>query len=124
MEKEFLLGLADLSEEAVEAILAEHGKEVSAWQGKYRQAELQWRLGTAIAAAGGRNHKAIAALLDTDALADADETAITQAVEQVKRDCGYLFCTAVPFAPGTGAVQQKTEKNGSLADALRERFGK
>ena len=124
MEKEFLLGLAELSEEVAEAILAEHRKEVAVWQGKCQQAELQSRLGTAIAAAGGRNHKAITALLDTDALADADEAAIAQAVEQVKKDCGYLFCAAVPFAPGAGAVQQRQEKNGSLADALRERFGR
>ena len=124
MEKEFLMNLGELSEEVVEAILEQHGKEVQALQCQCRQAELHSRLGNAIAAAGGRNHKAIAALLDLDALADADEAAIAQAVEQVKHDCGYLFCSPVPFAPGTGAVQQKEEKNGSLADALRERFGK
>ena len=124
MEKEFLLGLAELPEEVAEAILQEHGKEVALWQGRCRQAELQSRLSTAIAAAGGRNRKAIAALLDTEGLMDADEAAIAQAVDRVKKDCAYLFYSGVPFVPGTGVVQQRQEKNGSLADALREKFGK
>ena len=123
MDKEFLLGL-EVTEEAAEAILAQHGKEVSQLQGQYRQAVFEGRLQSAILAAGGRNHKAIAALLDVDALMDADDAAIDKAVEQVKSECGYLFATAAPYASGTGAVQPQQEKNGSLADALRERFGK
>jgi len=124
MEKEFLLGLGELPEEVVSAILEENGKEVAALQDKCRRADFNARLGCAIAAAGGRNHKAIAALLDENALVDADDEVIAQAVEQVKKDCGYLFCSPVPFAPGTGAVQQKQEKASTLADALREKFGK
>ena len=124
MEKEFLLSFEGLSEETVNAILEENAKEVSAWQDKCRKAEFSNRLATAISAAGGRNHKAIAALLDTDTLLDADDAAVAQAVEQVKGQCDYLFCASVPFASGTGAVQTPKEKNGSLADALRERFGR
>lgn len=123
MEREFLLGLAGMSEEMADAILEENGKDIQLWQEKYRQAVYDGRLSRAIATAGGRNHKAIAALLDAESLKDADDAAVLQAVEQVKAECGYLFCAPVPYAPGTGAVQPEVEKSSSLADALRERFG-
>lgn len=61
----------------------------------------------AIAAARGRNEKAIRALLDVDALkASKDQTAdIKAALEALKKDSGYLFETdetPPPYAAGTG----------------------
>ena len=89
MEKEFLLGL-EVSEEVAQAILDEHGKELTQMQSEIRQARFDCRLSRAIAAAGGRNHRAIAALLDPQALGDADEETIAQAVEQVKQAADFL----------------------------------
>ncbi len=61
----------------------------------------------AIAAAHGRNDKAIRALLDVDALkASKDQTAdIKAALEGLKKDSGYLFEsgeTPPPYAAGPG----------------------
>ena len=123
MEREFLMGLAGMNEELADAILEENGKDIQAWQEKYDRAVYEGRVSGAIAAAGGRNRRAIAALLDEKALLGADDQAVLQAVEQVKKECGYLFCAPVPYAPGTGAVQVDAPKSGSLADALREKFG-
>ena len=124
MEKEFLLGLA-LSEEVAQAVLEENGKELEALQTQLRRERFDHRLQMAVSAAGGRNLKAISALLDTDALEDADDDGIARAVEQVKKECGYLFgAPAAPvYAAGTGTVQVQTPKNPSLAQALREKFG-
>ncbi len=128
MDREFLMGL-EVPEAVAEAILQEHNKVTAQWEEKYaqvtqqlEQAVFDGRLGAAIAQAGGRNHKAIAALLEVDTLRQADEDAIAQAVEQVKQACGYLFTAAAPYASGTGTVQPRQEKASSLADALREKF--
>lgn len=61
----------------------------------------------AITAARGRNDKAIRALLDVEKLkASKDQTAdIKAALEELKRDSGYLFEseeTPPPYAAGTG----------------------
>ena len=125
MDKEFLESLMEMPEAVVEAILAQHGKAVEALEGKYRAAMLDGAVGKAIALAGGRNEKAIAALLDMQALQGAEnlDAAAGEAVRAVKENCGYLFQVAPAFAPGTGGVQM-AEKDApvSLAQALREKF--
>ena len=73
MDKEFLESLMEMPEAVVEAILAQHGKAVEALEGKYRAAMLDGAVGKAIALAGGRNEKAIAALLDMQALQGAED---------------------------------------------------
>ena len=128
MEREFLLTvLSDMPEEAVAAILEENRKDVAAVTGEYeeklRVAEFDAQLKEVIAGAKGRNHKAIRALLDMEALqAGAD---MTQAVAAVKKECGYLFeGTAVPpYASGTGTAVAPPAEPETLANALRERFG-
>ena len=81
-----------------------------------------------ITSAGGRNAKAITALLDTAALAQAEdpETAVQQAVAQVKQQCDYLFhdpAVSPPYARGTGAqTAAPSTVPGTLAGALREKF--
>lgn len=59
------------------------------------------RIRDAITAAKGRNAKAIAALLDVDALRASknQETDIRAALEALKKDNGYLFESETPPPP-------------------------
>ena len=110
-----------------------------AWEEKYNQtvAEHQKQLAqvtfdnaleNAIAAAKGRNAKAITALLDVAALQESQDPklAIGQALEALKRENAYLFDetpTPPPYAWGTGAYAGNEERNPeTLAGALREKF--
>ena len=89
------------------------------------QLQTRGAVAVAISAAGGRNHKAITALLDMQALADAEDVdaAAAAAVEQVKKDCGYLFQAAPGFAAGSGGREGgMAEEPMSLAEALKEKF--
>ena len=81
----------------------------------------------AILAARGRNAKAITALLDVDTLKSCEnqQTALEEALQSLKQECGYLFQTEVPppYARGTGAAVPETHKSpASLAGALLEKF--
>lgn len=172
MKREFLQNLqgldAPLSKEAIDAIMAENGRDIQKakaafadyeelktrledaesklqhaaqqedWQEKYlalesshsqqlRQVVFEKHLDKALLASHARNHKAVAALLDLDALKESEDqpAAIEQALETLKQDCGYLFDSEVPppYARGTGAASAKEEKTpASLAGALREKF--
>ena len=125
MDKEFLMGLMEMPEEVVEAILSRHEEAVAAQQEQLRQVKLDGAVALAITAAGGRSRKAIAALLDTAALETAEdpESAAKDAVEQVKRECGYLFAGVPGYAVGTGGTDGGwSEEPMSLAAALKEKF--
>jgi hypothetical protein len=134
MKREFLQALMEMPKEVVDAIMAENGRDIQQlrtscqeWEQKYHAARLDGAVGMAIGKAGGRNQKAITALLDLQALRQAEDiqTAAAQAVENVKRECGYLFYTAPGFAPGTGGVQVGAEEEPqTLAGALKEKFAK
>ena len=87
-------------------------------------------LTNAITAAKGRNPKAILALMDQEALKQAEDPGaqIEKALEALQETDPYLFHTRTtppPFARGTGAQnpQQKTAP-ATLAGALQERFSK
>ena len=133
MKREFLQSLMEMPKEVIDAIMAENGKDIHQlrqsaqdWEAKYHAARLEGALGQAIAKAGGRNSKAITALIDLQALESAEDPvqAAHLAVAQVKKDCGYLFETVPAYAAGTGAVQvQGEEEPQSLASALKEKFG-
>ncbi len=74
---------------------------------------------------GGRNTKAITALLDLPALQAAEnrQEALTAALEQLQGSEGYLFQTPPPYAGGTGTYHSKQNyAPESLAGALREKF--
>ena len=124
MDKEFLLSLEGVTDAVAEVILAEHGKVLEGYEGRLKGLAVESAVALAIATAGGRSQKAIAALLDTDALAAAEDVdeAARNAVAQVKKECGYLFGTAPAFAPGTGTDCAPAEEPMSLAEALREKF--
>ena len=146
MKREFLqnlrVGDQSLTKEVIDAIMAENGRDIQAsrqWQEKYEQACAQHqkelaelKFGTVLTRcidrAGGRNAKAISALLDLEALKvnEDPQTAIEAALEDLKRENGYLFAepqTPPPYARGTGA-QVSAETNGpaTLAGALREKY--
>ena len=134
MKREFLQGLMEMPKEVIDAIMAENGRDISQlrqnaqdWEAKYHAARLEGAVGQAIAKAGGRNQKAITALLDLQALQESEDLggAAQQAVEKIKQECGYLFELVPGDAPGTGAMStQEEEEPMTLAGALRERFAK
>lgn len=109
------------------------GKSAQQWKAQYDQAAQQHEqalftaaLNTAIEKAGGRNAKAITALLDVETLkASRDQTqAIAAAVEALRAEEGYLFgCSTPPaFATGTGTRRMLDTAPTTLAGALKERL--
>lgn len=117
---------------------AEATEAAKRWEEKYNQAvdahrqemnELVFchNLDNAILAAKGRNAKAITALLDVDALKASEDqaTALEEALQALKQDCGYLFRTETPppYARGTGAMTPEEHRApATLAGALLEKF--
>ena len=134
MKREFLQALMEMPKEVIDAIMAENGQDIQQlrtscqeWEQKYHAARLDSAVGQAIAKARGHNQKAITALIDLQALQQAEDlqAAAQQAVENVKRECGYLFDTLPGFAPGTGAMQLGAEEEPqTLAGALKEKFAR
>ncbi len=133
--EETKLQLSALQQEDIEGLkqAAQHYKQELDAQKKAHQAELsqlrfQGVLHSAIGAAGGRNEKAICALLDLEALQkEADPVQATQeALQQIKQESPYLFTEfQVPpaYARATGtAFQTPQPKPATLAGALREKF--
>lgn len=77
------------------------------WQGKLDAMAFDGKIKDAITAAKGRNAKAIAALLDVDALKQSknQDADIKTALDALKKDSAYLFeddTTPPPYAGGTG----------------------
>ena len=136
MDKEFLLGLAaEMSEDVIEAILEKAGQENAAWQEKYDQAVAahtrqreEMILEQSITALGGRNQKAIAALLDTQQIFAADDPkqALQEALENLKKDCSYLFESPQipPFSRSAGTGDREIPTPVTLAGALKARMKK
>ena len=125
MQKEFLeqlrVGEQPLSQEVMEAILAQHDRELA-------QVTLENAVQMAVAKAGGRSVKAITALLDMEAIAASEDVpgALDTALATLKKDSGYLFeaPTPPPYARFTGTVQQGSEVPATLAGALRQRMNR
>ncbi len=92
--------------------------------------DFSYTLEKEITAAGGKNPKAISALLDLDALQASQEKEkdIRNAISALQKSDGYLFGnreTPPPYAWGTGSAAGAERKAPStLAGALRERFEK
>lgn len=149
MKREFLqslkVGEEALPKEIIDAIMAENGKDIQAakqagegWEEKYNQAvseharelndlRFDTLLREAVNATGGRNLKAITALLDVEALKSSEDPqkAVSDAVDALKQENGYLFQTQTPppYARGTGSRQgAASEQPATLAGALREKF--
>ena len=146
MKREFLqslkVGDQPLSREVIDAIMAQNGQDIQqarqaseVWEEKYNQAltshrqeleqlRLQTALESAVAKAGGRSQKAVAALLDMEAIAASQDVpaALDAAVQALKQEQSWLFETPTPppFAPFTGAKAGENPAPATLADALRE----
>lgn len=106
-----------------------HDTAVENHQKELEGIKFQGVLDSAIAAAKGKNAKAITALLDVEALRGSEDQqkAINAALEDLKKDSGYLFeeaQKAPPYSAGTGVGNPPAAPTGSLADALRERYSK
>ena len=117
------------------------GKSAQQWKDDYDKAvsdhqkeldgiKFQSVLDGAITAAKGKSAKAITAMLDVDALRGSEDqqAAINAALEELKKESGYLFDTEgtpPPYAGGTGANgRQPAAGQDTLAGALRERYNK
>ena len=115
----------------------EDGKTAQQWKEAYDQAARDYEqhlagvifqntLDTAIMKCGGRNPKAISALLDLDALQKCEDRqmAIDDALKKLKAADGYLFAdqTPPPYARGTGTQVNIHNAPTGLAGALREKF--
>lgn len=146
MKREFLqnlkVGDQPLPKEVIDAIMEEQGKDIEGmkhWKEKYDQAvrehqtqlsalTFQNALSQAITQAKGRSEKAIAALLDVEALKASEDQpkAISEALEALKKESGYLFDetpTPPPYARGTGAGKGAEENSpATLAGALRLKY--
>ncbi len=126
MDKEFLETLG-ITPEAVEAVLQAHNEAMEAAQKTHEEAmaglRFEQELERAVEAAGGRNQKAVAALLDLEALRNGED--MTQAIAQLKKENPYLFRDRAvqPYAPFTGGGSAEQKEPETLAGALRERFG-
>lgn len=128
--KEFVENLVGPGE-AAEAIAAEHGRIVADLEGRIRAMGVDYAVKQAVTAAGGRNLTAIRAILDENAIAQAEnpQTAAQMAVAQAKRENPYLFAGVQVSAPGTGTgglgggyTMEEIGKM-SLADYRRYRKG-
>ena len=145
MKREFLqeirVGDQGLPKEVIDAIMAEHGRDVEAakaWKEKYDQAvqehqaalkqrDFDYALESAIAAAKGRSAKAITALLDVEALRQSEDprTDIRSALEELKQESGYLFAvepTPPPYAFGTGTESPRQYTMEELSRMSMEEY--
>ena len=121
------------AEGAAEAVQA-----AKQWEEKYNQAVDTHRremsdivfghnLEKAILSAKGRNVKAITALLDVETLKTSEnqQTALEEALDDLKQECAYLFQseTPPPYARGTGAAAPEENRSpATLACALLDKF--
>jgi len=109
--------------EAHDTAVADHQKELEG-------IKFQTVLDNAIAAAKGRNAKAITAMLDVETLRGSEDQqkAIDAAIEGLKKESGYLFedeSTPPPYSRGAGTqTNPPTSEPTSLAGALREKYAK
>lgn len=149
MKREFLqnlkVGEAALTKEVIDAIMAENGRDIenakaagSTWEEKYNQAlqahrqeldalRFQSALEAAVRETGGRNVKAVAALMDLEEIKNQQDLpgALKAALEQVKKEHDYLFAAQTPplYARGTGTQMGETHtQSTTLAGALREKY--
>lgn len=120
MDKVFLESLG-MPEEVQAAVLSRHQQVIGKLQ-------LDAMVENAVAGASARNVRAAMAMLDTAAIAAAEDPALAakEAVAQLKKDNAWLFHgpAYAPYAPGTGVGVVAQSEPRTLAAALREKFKK
>ena len=132
MDREFLqtirVGEDALPEEVIETILSQSRQEETAWQQKLHRMHLEGCLQRSVQQAGGRNVKAIEALLDLDAIGGSEDlqAAMDAAVRDLKARESYLFSgpQAPGYAAGTGSHSPHSGSPMTLAEALRAKFSR
>ena len=97
------------------------------WKERLENQEFENEVHSAISACGGRNAKAITALLELEVLRQSENRpeAVAAALEALKQSDGYLFAQQTPplYARGTGARDRANPAAPmDLAGALREKF--
>ena len=106
-----------------------HDQAVAGHQKELAGVKFQGVLDNAIVAARGKSAKAITAMLDLDTLRESEDqqAAINTALDELKKESGYLFeeeGAPPPYAPGTGKNNPSPAAPATLADALREKYNK
>ena len=135
MDKEFLEGLGSLDENTVAAILEKAQQENKAWQDRLDEAEQahtrqreQMILEHGISLRGGKNVKAISALLDTGEIFSQEDAAaaLSAALDKLQADCDYLFAGSPipPFSHRAGAGDRELQQPATLASVLKARMKK
>lgn len=104
-----------------------HDRQAQVYREEREAAAFQSLLEKTISAAGGRNVKAITALLDVESLRQSQDPQkdLTGAIQKLKKEEDYLFGdqTPPPYAQGTGAQNWAKENAPTdLAGALRQKF--
>ena len=119
-------GLKQELESARQTIAQLEEGNQKALEEKARQVEFSYLLKQAVKDSGGRNQKAVEALLDLEDLQKADkpETALQDAINALQKEHPWLFQTQTPppYAAFTGTQNPKANAPATLAGALRERF--
>ena len=125
MRKEFLENLG-LDAETAQAVLEAHNGVVEGYEARIREINLEAAVKQAVTAAGGRNYKAIRALLDADGLGEDPEAGARMAVAAVKRENPYLFTSGAVTAPGTGGsgLVYSQQELGKMSQAEYRRYRK
>ena len=126
MQKEFMDSLG-LDPETAEKILQAHQQVVHTYEERIRTMTVDAAVHQAVTAAGGRNLKAIRALLDESTRGEDPVAGARAAVAAVKRENPYLFAAAAVTAPGTGGFGQQgytQEELGKLPLAEYRRYRK
>ena len=110
MDQEYLENL--VGAEAATQILARHRAEINALR-------VDSALSRAVERCGGRNEKAIRALLDEGALLEAENLheAAEAAVAALKKENGWLFAMPQVSSPGTGALT--VTRTPTMADVAK-----
>lgn len=129
MDKEFLMQQG-IGEQAAEAVLQAHQQTVEDYESRIRAMGAEHALKQAALTAGGRNFKAISALVDMDSITQSEdmEAAAKTAMDALRRESPYLFALPAAYAPGTGTAQNRggytMEQLGKLSLAEYRQYRK
>ena len=107
MDKEFLEGL--IGPEAAQQVLALHQKELDTLR-------LQQALGTAMRQAGGRNEKAIRALLDEQAILESGDMELEESLKLYEEGIGLVRnCSALLEKAEQSVKMLQLQADGGIA---------
>ena len=128
--KETLKGFEGVDPEALNAEIQKLNTQLqendAAWKAKLAERDFNDALSGAITNAGGRNVKAVAALMDLEALKASKNQRedIEKAIEEVKKENDYLFSSDEPIKnPVAKTGGKKPEDSAARRAAARRALG-